>query len=257
MVDRDRYMEKLHEQDGIFLEPRSYRLKEIETIGFNAPLFSPLREYQYHKEAGNSYVNGNYLSCIFSCVGVVEQTLRHEYIEIAHDKEKAIKEVNNLTFGRLIGQIDRLNNICGKFKRIESFIEDAKNINKIRNEIAVHPKYLDIFYHTDDDQRLRDKRIAEDIKGRLRLIISVDPSIKSEKKEEKFKELLSTIKIGPQTKKFTLGTILDNNFSVGDTYIDPETTLETIGEYMIEISAKLSYRLMKKIVEGIYAENES
>lgn len=256
MVDKNEYIEKLRERDEIFIEPRAYRLKEIETIGFNAPLFSPSREYQYHEEAINSYVNGNYLSCIFSCVGVVEQTLRHEYIEMAQDKEKAIKEVNNLTFGQLIYQIDRLNNICGKFKRIESFIEDAKNINEIRNEIAIHPKYLDIFYHTDDDQRRRDKRIAEDIKRRLRLIIHVDPSIKSEKKEEKFKELLSK-EMGPQTKRFTLGTILDNNFGVGGTYIDPETTLEIIGGYIIEISAKLSYRLMKRIVEGICAENEN
>lgn len=251
----DKYKEILRGLDSTSLEERAKRFKELGTIITDSQKGPPsFRMDPYQKEATNSYINGNFRSCIFSCACIVDQVFKHEYVKASENKKKALEDIEGKTFGDAIGLVRKLSK-DGKLGHLKPFIDKAETLNNIRNKISVHPGYVDL--PPSSDWGLRIKLIKKDICILLKLLVKTNPQIKPEERKKMFEKTLDGIKFNlgagdPQPQVVTLRELLDRNFEVEGGLMAPDVTREVIEESFLSPLALRSYKFMKEIVEGIY-----
>jgi len=98
------------------------------------------RTQNFWNEALVDYLNECFRSCIFSCASAVEQAFKERLIADSEDPEESLWrfEIKKSTFGEIIKE-------ARQNKKLKEHISKANKINKIRNEIAVHPIQVPTF----------------------------------------------------------------------------------------------------------------
>ena len=116
---------------------------------------------EYRREARDSYVNGNYRSCIFNCSAVFDQIIRHEYIARESDPQKGLQNVERETLGSMINKY--INDIPSLIHLKNEF----SWMNKARNTISVHPICI---INPDIDEHLTNIQKADYIQQILEML---------------------------------------------------------------------------------------
>lgn len=176
----------LREIDKDTLDRRAERCRELGVTITSAQEFYSQRERDYAREASWSYINGNYRSAILCCACSVDQVFRYEYLKVSRNKyEDLWRRRRQLTFGEVIGKCEDQ-----KVLRLTPFMEKAKLLNRIRNEVAVHPLFTDVPCTSDTERQLRDEWIRRDVTALLNLIGEID---KERKRDIEDTELINDV----------------------------------------------------------------
>jgi len=254
----DECKELLRLRDSTSLEERAKRLQEIEfgaviTDIQGEPPADRLNEYL--REAADSYVNGNFRSCIFSSACIVDQVFKHEYVKASTDKKKALEEIKGKTFGKTLRLVCRL--LSRELCYMKPFIAKATSLNIIRNGISVHPGYVDL--PPSSEWGIVVELMRREILSLLKLLVITDPEIKPGEIEGTCEKILDDIKFrgersyrDSQTFEVSLKDVLKKNFELDDVLVEPRQTRDVIEKDFLKPLALRSYRFMKEIVEGIY-----
>lgn len=163
---------QLQKSDRGTLERRAQRLKDLEQIYTDARLFHSQKEWDYADEASESYINGNFRSVIFCCACAVDQIFRYEYLKTPRSR---YEDLEKCTFGQTIHKCKTKD-----ISRLAQFIATAKLLNRMRNEVSVHPLFIDCPVESDPERQVRSKLLREDIKKLLSLVEIVSPELKNE-----------------------------------------------------------------------------
>ena len=121
------------ELDERTAKERASRSQELGVMFSNAvERPTSQRMSDYSAEAIMSYVNGCFRSCIFCCSAAVDQIFRHEIIHESKNPKEEMDKLRGKPFGTIIH--------CAKnVERLQCFLGDARHLNKLRNNVAVHP----------------------------------------------------------------------------------------------------------------------
>ncbi len=188
-------IERIEKLDNRTREDRAKRLSELGafTISLvNRPVANLMGQYQ--EEASFSYDNGNFRSCIFSCAAVIDQIFRHEIIQISKDYKGNRKEIDELSFGQVIGKARK-----EKIQSLEAILSDAGWVNDARNRVAVHP--ICVTSETLDDELANELKV-EYINNILEIA------------DEETKEKILNISVKPpHEKRIFLREVLKNPYS--------------------------------------------
>ena len=159
----------LRKLDEDTLDERAKRRLELQPITTGGQESQPQRESGYMAEAASAYINGNYRSAIFCCACAVDQVFRFEYLKVPGNKyEDLWQKRHQLTFGQVI---DKCKN---QVARLSPFIEKAQLLNRIRNEVAAHPLFIDVPCSSGTERELRDKLVRRDATVLLKLVGELD-----------------------------------------------------------------------------------
>ncbi len=195
-VSLEEAIERIEKIDNRTREERAKRLAELGTYTIslvNRPVANLMGEYL--EEASFSYVNGNFRSCIFSCSAAIDQIFRHEIIQISHDYKGKRKEIDELSFGKVIGKGRK-----EKIPSLEAILYEAGWVNDARNRVAVHP--ICVTSETLDDELAKELKV-EYIKNILEIC------------DEEIKEkILKMIIKYPSEKRITLRKVIENPHSI-------------------------------------------
>lgn len=126
---------QLEKSDRETLERRAERLNELAEIETNGRLFWSQMEWDYSGEAAQSYVVGNYRSAIFCCAGAVDQVFRYECLKMPGNRYEDL----GTTFGQNIKKCRQKG-----IPSLVPLINKAQLLNRMRNEIAAHPLFIDV-----------------------------------------------------------------------------------------------------------------
>ncbi|HLD83366.1 MAG TPA: hypothetical protein VI979_00760 [archaeon] len=227
--DLEKFDEHTREERAV----RTYHLESFTLFGnkHNIPSMDIL------EEATNSYINGNYRSCIFACASVLERILTHEIIINSEDKEKTYWEITigKFMLGKIIDKVEGR-----KTPKFLLLIKDARFIQNIRNTIAVHPLYIQYQLPTDTKDEIiwKNKMMSRDVKEALPFL------------DENFRnQLLNTnlwIRDG-ETPGGKLKDILDDCINS-----DIRIYRDFLQGLILERLALKSYKAIKKIIEVLY-----
>ena len=217
----------LRDRDAKTLDSRAQRLKELRELeGITYSVVNRTvaeRMDDFIAEAMENYMDGCFRSCIFCCASAVEQAFRHEMI-YSSDRPKKVQEVlERKTFGQIVNIIEAAKD----YERLWPFIRDARQLNKLRNKVAVHPLYVAKTYGPFYKMLERADWVKETIVGDLHVL-------KEFLCPEQQKELEETLK--------ALATFED---IVEWQVYSPRNPLQKI--------ALEACKRMKKIIEGLYS----
>lgn len=153
-------------------DERAKRRLELQPITTSGKESQPQRESDYVSEAASAYINGNYRSAIFCCACAVDQVFRFEYLKVPGNKYEDLwqkhRQQLQLMFGKVIDKCEN------RVARLSPFIEKARLLNCIRNEVAVHPLFIDVPCSSDTERELRDKLVRRDATALLKLVGDLD-----------------------------------------------------------------------------------
>ena len=227
----------LQKGDSDTLERRAERLRELKQIQTNGRLFSSQREWDYAGEASDNYINGNYRSAIFCCACAIDQIFRYEYLKMPGNR---YEHLGRCTFGQTIGK-------C-KNKGVASllpFTDKAELLNKMRNEVASHPIFIDLPAESDPDRRLRNELLLKDIKKLLDLVEKIDVELR--KKIESTK-LISEV----EGKSYVFGKVVNQQSEMP---FNLDGFWGLIEQDILKFLASQAWDIMKEIAEGLYGVN--
>lgn len=131
------------------------KVGEASTVTYNTEKAPPIHYLQsYIEEARESFLGGNFRSCIFCCAAAVEQVVKYELIKSSGDPKAEIKEIENkgLGLGRLVGRLKGRPSGDKRISRLKKFLGSFYWINDARNTIAVHPSFASIYNEDDTDE---------------------------------------------------------------------------------------------------------
>ncbi len=226
--------EILRDLDARTLERRAERLRELENIETDARRFSSEREWSYLTEATDVYINGHYRSAIFCCAFAVDQIFRYEYLKTAEGK---YDDLENLTFGQLIGECERQ-----KVASLCPYIEKAKLLNYLRNKVATHPLFIDVPIDSDLTRQMRRELICKDIAILLALVGRLDLS-------RRLKIESSVLRDEAKGMSYVFGEVISHPPDLPST-IDGFWGL--IEQEVLKFLAKQARNIVKTISEGLY-----
>lgn len=217
------------------------RLREVSTVTYDAREAPPPHYLQnYIEEAEESYLTGNFRSCVFCCAAAVEQVIKYELIKSSVDPKTKIKKIEGrLTLGTLIGMLKEHPSKNERISKLKNFLYNLRWINKTRNSIAVHPSYASVYRKEDTEEmkiwknermvyyinRILDLLSAQDHERVLDLNVGLPEGVSTT-----FRELLKDPKSKQMPEVWYLFTSRE---------VQQPLALET-------------YRRMKEIIEGIY-----
>lgn len=93
IISQEEAEKRLTENDKRTVTERAKRLVALGGITINlVERMVPNLMSEYHREASDSFINGNYRNCIFSCSAALDQIIRHELI--AGDDEPVKRRLN-------------------------------------------------------------------------------------------------------------------------------------------------------------------
>jgi hypothetical protein len=144
---------------------RRLELQQITTGG----QAQPQRKWDYMSEAASAYINGNYRSAIFCCACAIDHIFRFEYLKVLGGKyEDLWQKHRQLPFGEVIAKCEN------RVPWLNPFIAKAQLLNCIRNEVAVHPLFIDIPPSSGAERELRDRLVRRDAAALLKLVGDLD-----------------------------------------------------------------------------------
>lgn len=229
----------LRQIDKDTLDRRAKRCHELEVTRTSAQEFYSRRECDYEREASCSYINGNYRSAILCCACSVDQVFRYEYLKVLGNKyEDLWRASRQLTFGQVIQKCE-----SRKVPRLTPFMEKAKLLKHIRNEVAVHPLFTDVPCISDTERQLRDELIRRDVTALLNLIGEID---KERKEDIEGTELINSA----EGARYTLRE------AVGQESGLPTSSLlgfwAVIEKNVLRFLANHAWHIKRQILEGLY-----
>lgn len=241
------FMRQLKEADMDTLPHRAKRKQELASLII--PQVPTLRVFDYFAEAEKSYVNGCYRSCIICSSNAVEQSLIHKLITSSEDWEKTYWEIRmeKNTFGKIIEKIERKSKKNKKLKTLAGCLRDAKWLNRIRNEVAVHATYIpDYSELRQTDLVIANRIILRDIRHLLQFF-------NPQKRRQFEKE--------PLTAKDSQGKILGKSEPLGEFLknpmkIDSANYFEWWGfqKGLLHQLALEAYERMAIVINGLYSK---
>lgn len=223
--------------DSDTLERRAERLQELKPIQTDGRLFSSQREWGYAGEASDSYINGNYRSTIFCCACAIDHIFRYEYLKMPGNR---YEDLERYTFGQTIRKCEN--------KGVTSllpFMEKAELLNKMRNEVATHPLFIDLPVESDPERRLRNELLLKDIKKLLELVGRIDAELR--KKIESTK-LISEV----EGKSYVFGKVINQQSEMP---FNLDGFWGLIEQDILRFLASQAWGIMKEIAEGLYGVN--
>ena len=214
--------------DARTLDERASRLKELgvtELSAIERPM--PQRMDDYWREAAKTFVEGCFRSCIFCCAAAVDQTFRHEIILDSKNPREEFEKLRRKTFGPIIC---RAKNI----ERLQSFLEDATWLNKLRNTVAVHPLCL---WPSSEDEILENEIVIQDLKKIISVVDAED--------REKIKQLYIIREDG---SKVVLADVLCDPSTSGSS----DLLMWRLDNDILKPLALKAYQRMAGILKGLY-----
>lgn len=149
---------------------------------------------EYLREASDSYVYGNFRSCIFACSAAIDQIFRHEIVQDSCEYKRKLKQIKKLGLGKIIGLARE-----EKTESLKPILSDAGWINEARNRIAVHP--ICITAEKLDDELANELKV-EYIKNILEIT------------DEEAKEKILDISVKyPSERRITMQEVLEDPYS--------------------------------------------
>ncbi len=207
---------------------RASRLQEQGVMFWDAverPTSQRMSDYSI--EAAMNYVNGCYRSCIFCCSAAVDQIFRHEIIYESKNPEAEMDKLRSKPFGTIIRYAKNVD-------RLQPFLEDARRLNKLRNNVAVHPLY---FWPFEDDETKVNEIILKDLKNIIAAADSEDAGI-----------IKQSFIIGEDGKKVVLADVLSDPTM-------PEASDLLMWRIDLDVLKPLALKAFQKmagIIEGLY-----
>jgi len=249
----DKTEEKPHEEAEEFLKSRdkryfkyrvqrlkelgevagTVRLREVSAVTYDtteAP--APYLLDHYIDEAQESYVYGNFKSCIFCCSSAVQHVFQHELIKNSNEPEAEWRrfEKERFTLGGYIKE-------AKKQGLLNSVLDDAKWINRARNTLAAHPPYVQVYRDTNEFKIWKNRMMTKYIGKTLALLNDAERH-----------QILNLKVPSPEGVSTTLCGLLRDPKSKQI----QETWYEFASTNTSKILALESFKKMKKIVEGVY-----
>ena len=219
------------ELDERTAKERASRLQELGVMFSNAvERPTSQRMSDYSTEAAMSYVSGCFRSCIFCCSAAVDQIFRHEMILESKNPKEEMDKLRDKPFGTII-------HFAEDEERLQRFLGDAKHLNKLRNNVAVHPLCFWPFQTRLKDEEIANKVMIQD----LRKIIAAADDEDAEKIRQQFI-------IREDGSRVVLADVLADPTS-------PEASdllMWRIDNDVLKPLALKAYQKMAGIVEGLY-----
>jgi len=146
-----RARESLTKIDRETFEARVGNLVELMpffAIDVKRKVSAPESPQNFWTEALTDYLNECFRSSIFSCASAVEQAFKERLIIDSDDPEETLWkfEIKKFTLGDIIKE-------AKKNKKLSKLVSTANEINKFRNEIAVHPIQTPLFPKPQDKRK--------------------------------------------------------------------------------------------------------
>ena len=161
----------IRELDERTEKDRASRLQELGVVSWSSVERSTSpRMDDYASEASINYVNGSFRSSIFCCSAAVDQIFRHEIILDSENPEKKLDKITGKPFGHVMP-------FAEKTERLHRFLDDARWLNKLRNNVAVHPlSFWPLQAYSDDEKRRKDEEMANIVivKDLMNIITAAD-----------------------------------------------------------------------------------
>lgn len=207
------------------------RLREVSTVTYNVGKAPPVHYLQrYIEEAEESFLGGNFRSCIFCCATAVEQVIKYELALSSVDFKTEIEEIENERWGlgKLIKRLEGRPSENERISKLKKFLDSFYWINDARISIAVHPSYASV-YKKEDTKEMKiwqNERMVYHINKILDLLnVGLPEGVSTT-----FRELLKDPKSKQMPEVWYLFTSRE---------VQQPLALET-------------YRRMKEIIEGVY-----
>jgi len=176
----------------------------------------PLAPY-YFNEARFGFINGHYISSMFSYITLVDLIARMEYVKEQKCRSNSkqcpliLKEVLNDNFGGVLKKIKIRKESTLK---VYTVLPDLERFNGLRNDLIVHPKefWLPVDFCPSQEEHNRQKRdsIIHIVKTYVKFTKRLD-----EKKTDAdlVNEFLSSLKLLVGEEEVSYQEIIDNNFT--------------------------------------------
>jgi len=223
-------IERIEKIDTRSREDRALRLSKLGAYSISLvdrPVANLMEEYL--KEASYSYVYGNFRSCIFACSAAVDQIFRHEIIHNSNEYKTKIKQIEELSFGQIIGVARE-----EKIESLKPILNEVNWINEARNRIAVHPICITA------------EKLDEELTNELK--IKYIKNIIEIANEEDREKILNTSLIYPGEKRVTLQEVLENPYIIRAS----ELLMWDIDNEVIELIALESYKKTVRILLHLF-----
>jgi len=229
-ISLEEAIERIEKIDTRSREDRAKRLSKLGAYSISLverPVANLMEEYL--KEASYSYVYGNFRSCIFACSAAVDQIFRHEIIHKSNEYKTKIKQIEELSFGRIIGVARE-----EKIESLRSILNEAGWINEARNRIAVHPICITA------------EKLDEELTNELKIeYINNIIEIADEEEREK---ILSMNLTYPGIKRVTIQEVLENPYIIRAS----DLLMWEIDNEVIELIALESYKKTVRILLHLF-----
>lgn len=218
------------------------RLGEVSTVTYDTKKAPPVHYLQsYIDEAQESFLGGNFRSCIFCCAAAVEQVIKYELIKSSGDPKAEIRKIESgrLGLGKLVEILENRPSDNERILKLKKFLDSLDWINKARISIAVHPPYASVYDEDDTDEikTWKNERMVYYINRILDLL--------SAQNHERVLDLNVGLPEGVST---TFRELLKNSKSKQM----PEVWYLFTSREVQQPLALENYRRMKEIIEGVY-----
>ena len=236
-MSTDEFVKRLQESDQRTLERRAQRLQELAQIQTDGRLFASQREWDYAGEASESYINGNYRSTVFCCACAVDQILRYEFLKVPGNK---YEDIEKCTFGQMIGK-------CRRVTSLLPFLKEAETLNKLRNDIAAHPIFIDLPTSSNADKEIRNQLVLKDINRLVDLVCLFNEEIRDQIEATK---LVSEV----EGKTYNFGKVIHG---LEEVPFNIDGFWGLLEQDVLRFLANKSWAILKEIAEGLYGVSDS
>jgi len=225
------------------------RLRRLEAISSHKIEYIMLpaeRVENFAQEAQNTFVSGDFRSCIFCCASAADQAFKDHYVNFSGypDPEELQWEIeiSKMTFGKIIDKMKSRFNI--------ELIKIAQDLNDLRNTISVHPIFLAVPQdYAENEYNLvwANKTLIRDIRKILSFLTIKD--------QEKFmvEEIRLADEKGKVRKKIKFSEVLSNP-SEAEGLVGFRVLWE---ERLLEYLALTAYGLLAMLLNELYMPKTS
>jgi hypothetical protein len=216
---------------------RASRLRELGVMSWSSVERSTSQRMDdYASEASMNYVNGSYRSCIFCCSAAVDQIFRHEIILDSENPEKTMDKITGKPFGHIMP-------FAEKTEKLLRFLDDARGLNKLRNNVAVHPlSFWPLQAYSDEEKRKKEEEMANIV------IVKDLENIMAAADAEDAEKIRQQFIIREDNSRVVLADVLADPTSP-DAY---DLLMWRIDNDVLKPLALKAYKKMVGIVEGLY-----
>ena len=228
----DEFVKRIQESDQRTLERRAQRLQELAQIQTDGRLFASRREWDYAGEASESYINGNYRSTVFCCACAVDQILKYEYLKVPGHR---YEDIEKCTFGQMIRK-------CRHVTSLLPFLKETEMLNKLRNDIAAHPIFIDLPISSNPDKEIRNQLVLKGINTLVDLVGLLNQEFRNQIEATK---LVSEV----EGKTYNFGKVIRG---LEEMPFNLDGFWGLLEQDVLRFLANRSWAILKEIAEGLY-----